>query len=95
MRVPGRSSFRSLAQLALTLGDRNSVTTVAAECRLERVPLDEGDPLADLGLARDLARHSINFGSSSTPTPRAPYFCAAMMTMRPSPDRGRRLRRPW
>ena len=79
----------------LTLVDSHIVTTVArGNVGREQIALDEGDPVGHLAFARHLARNLDQLRSSSMPTPRAPYFCAARMTMRPSPIRGRTPRRP-
>ena len=67
--------------------DRYSITTVAAEILAANMSASTKVTLSATPPSRASSLESAtSLGSISIPTPRAPYFCAAMMTIRPSPD---------
>ena len=55
------------------------------EIGLEEIGLDEGDMTGEVGLARVPGR-LLDELRVDLDAPRAPYFWAAVMTIRPSPD---------
>ena len=87
-REPGLSSRTSFGRSrSLRLCSRYSVTTVASDRSVAKKLPVTNRTRSETPAAAALAVASFTrAGSISTPTPRAPYFFAAVMTMRPSPD---------
>ena len=85
-RAAARSGSAAAAG-SMRSGSRYIVTTLAAEMSAASTsPCTNDTRSATPARARVLARLLHQLGSSSMPRPRAPNFCAAAITMRPSPE---------
>ena len=87
MRAPGRNlAVKRGRSFALDAASRYSVTTVASETSTVIASWTLNDTSWETPAASAAARAlAINPSSMSMPTPRAPYFRAAAITIRPSP----------